>query len=215
MSRACPLCMEPEASDFHRDSRRRYLHCPTCNLVFVPPGYHLSAAEEKGAYDLHRNSPKDEEYRRFLGRLFWPMQELLPPGSRGLDFGSGPGPTLSIMFTEAGHSVSIHDKFYAPDSAVFAERYDFITATEVLEHLADPRLELARLWSCLRPGGRLGIMTKLILDREAFSRWHYKNDPTHICFFSPATFGWLAAGWQAEPTFVGSDVVLFQKSRRY
>jgi hypothetical protein len=211
MNRTCPLCRSPEASDFHRDSRRDYHRCHNCNLVFVPPAHQLSASEEKAEYDLHRNSPEDGGYRRFLSRLFLPMQELLPPGSRGLDFGSGPGPTLSGMFREAGHSVATYDKFYAPEVAVFAERYDFITATEVVEHLSDPHQELARMWACLRPGGWLGIMTKLALDPEAFARWHYKNDPTHLCFFSRTTFAWLAAHWQAELTFTGSDVILFQK----
>jgi SAM-dependent methyltransferase len=214
MSQACPLCRSPVASDFHRDSRRDYRRCPACCLVFVPPGYRLPAPAEKAHYDLHRNSPEDQGYRLFLSRLFLPLQESLPPGSRGLDFGSGPGPTLSVMFTEAGHSVATYDKFYAPDSAVFSEQYDFITATEVVEHLSDPDRELARLWTCLRPGGWLGIMTKLALDLEAFASWHYKNDPTHICFFSRATFAWLAVRWQAELTFVGSDVVILRKGKR-
>jgi SAM-dependent methyltransferase len=212
MSSTCPLCRNPEISDFHQDSRRIYRRCPACNLVFVPPSYRLALSGEKAEYDLHRNSPEDEGYRRFLSRLFLPLQELLRPGSRGLDFGSGPSPTLSVMFAEAGHSVAIYDKFYAPDAAVFSEQYDFITATEVVEHLSDPGRELAGLWTCLRPGGWLGIMTKLALDREAFARWHYKEDPTHICFFSRITFAWLAACWRAELTFVGSDVVLLRKA---
>jgi hypothetical protein len=211
MSQPCSLCGSIDNSEFHRDHRRCYRRCQLCGLVFVPSHYRLSPAEEKAEYDRHRNSPEDPGYRGFLSRLFTPLQKLLAPASRGLDFGSGPGPTLSVMFTEAGHTVAMYDKFYAPDQGVFAERYDFITATEVMEHLSDPRRELARLWDCLHPGGWLGIMTKLALDQQAFARWHYKNDPTHICFFSVLTFTWLAAQWQAELTFIGSDVVLFRK----
>jgi hypothetical protein len=54
-------------------------------------------------------------------------------------------------------------------------------------------------------------MTKLVQDYEAFARWHYKNDDTHICFFSRSTFEWLADQWQAELTFAGKDVILFYK----
>jgi len=107
--------------------------------------------------------------------------------------------------------MAIYDHFYARDPSVLEKQYDFVTATEVVEHLHNPKKELDRLWACLKPGGWLGIMTKLALDREAFARWHYKNDPTHVCFFSRLTFEWLAAQWQAELTFADKDVILFYK----
>jgi 2-polyprenyl-3-methyl-5-hydroxy-6-metoxy-1,4-benzoquinol methylase len=179
--------------------------------VFVPSIHFLSAKKEKAEYDLHRNTPADQGYRKFLNRIFMPMQKRLAPGSRGLDFGCGPGPTLSLMFEEIGHSVAIYDQFYEREASVLKGQYDFITATEVVEHLHDPRKELDRLWSCLKPGGSLGVMTKLVLDRKAFARWHYKNDLTHVCFFSRSTFEWLATRWQAELTFSGKDVVIFLK----
>lgn len=212
----CPLCGDPACQDFHRDRRREYRRCAVCSLIFVPPRYFVSREDEKAEYDLHENSPLDAGYRRFLGRLFAPLNERLQPHSRGLDFGSGPGPTLSVMFEEVGHKMSIYDPFYAPDSMVLDHRtlprpYDFITATEVLEHLHDPRAELDRLWSCLRPGGWLGVMTKLALGPDAFATWHYKNDRTHVCFFSQSTFRWLAKRWTAELTFVGRDVILLRR----
>jgi hypothetical protein len=55
-------------------------------------------------------------------------------------------------------------------------------------------------------------MTKPAVDEDAFRTWHYKNDLTHVCFFSPPTFTWLARQWNAELTFAGNDVVLFQKN---
>lgn len=143
------------------------------------------------------------------------MQERLAPGSHGLDFGSGPGPTLSLMFEEIGHSMAIYDYFYAKDSSVLQGQYDFITATEVLEHLHDPGKELDRLWTLLKPDGYLGVMTRLVPDREAFTRWYYKNDPTHVCFFSPPTFQWLAGRWRAEVAFAAKDVILFYKKDLY
>ncbi len=209
----CPLCQA--ADDFtvyHQDKRRDYFLCRRCRLVFVPSGQFLSAEDEKAAYDLHQNSPDDQEYRRFLGRLFIPMHARLKPGSRGLDFGSGPGPTLSVMFEEVGYPMAIYDHFYAKDPSVLHGRYDFITATEVVEHLHHPKHDLERLWNLLEPGGNLGVMTKLVRDREAFARWHYKNDLTHVHFYSRPTFEWLAAQWQAELTFVGNDVMLFHKN---
>ena len=207
----CPLCGTAGAKRFHRDARRDYSHCDNCQLVFVPPEHFLSAAEEKACYDQHENDPADPRYRSFLNRLFAPLAIRLPPGARGLDFGSGPGPTLSRMLIEAGFPTSIYDPFYAPSERVWDERYDFVVASEVVEHLHQPGKELQRLWDVLVPGGWLGIMTKRVLDAAAFARWHYKNDPTHVAFFAEATFTWLATRWQAELTIADTDVVLLQK----
>ena len=210
----CPLCASPEVIPFHKDHSRVYLRCRICRLVFVPREYHLSALDEKAQYDHHENSPEDSGYRQFLNRLFEPMNARLTPGSCGLDFGSGPGPTLSVMFEEAGHVVSIYDPFYAPDRSPLSRQYDFVTASEVVEHLGNPAEDLQCLWSCVRPGGVLGIMTKWVGDEASFANWHYKNDPTHVSFFSRETFDWLTAEWSAELTFVGSDVILLAKSQR-
>jgi len=209
----CPLCANPEGSKhFHSDRFRDYYRCPCCRLIHVPPSQFLSLEAERAEYDKHKNSPDDAGYRTFLGRLFSPLHTRLSPASHGLDFGSGPGPTLSLMFTEAGHRMSLFDPFYAPEKQVLTGEYDFITATEVVEHLHFPAEEFALLWSLLKPGGWLGIMTKPALDLEAFSRWHYKNDPTHVCFFSITTMAWLANQWQAEFQQIGKDVFLFQKN---
>ena len=206
----CPLCQKSAAGPFHED-RRAYYRCSICYLVFVSPGQFLSASAEKSEYDRHQNSPQDPRYRQFLQRLFDPLAARLAPASQGLDFGSGPGPTLSVMFQESGHLMNIFDPFYAPDENVFQQQYDFITASEVVEHLHDPAAELERLWSCLKPGGLLGIMTKRVIDREAFAQWHYKADPTHVCFFALETFIWLAERWRAELAVSGKDVVVFTR----
>jgi SAM-dependent methyltransferase len=209
----CPLCRSACIGSYGADKRRRYLQCAECDLVFVPPADFLSEQKEKQRYDTHQNSPEDQHYRQFLSRTFLPLNERLSPGSRGLDFGSGPGPTLSVMLQEAGHQVAIYDRFYAPDLSVFQNEYDFITATEVVEHLRHPQEDLDRLWSCLKPGGTLAVMTKLVLNPEKFAAWHYKNDLTHICFFSQSTFRWLAARWHAELEFKDRDVIFLRKGR--
>ena len=208
----CPLCLSAKTIFFSEDKSRSYFQCNTCSLIFVPVSLLLTAQEEKVRYDLHQNFPSDPNYRKFLGRIFNPMQKLIAPGSKGLDFGSGPGPTLSLMFEEVGHTMSIYDHFYANEPSIFTKQYDFITASEVVEHLFNPKEELDRLWNCLKPAGCMGIMTKLALDSKAFASWHYKRDLTHVCFFSKSTFGWLAEKWQARLTFADKDVIIFKKN---
>ena len=207
----CPLCEATAVMDYASDKIRNYVSCGKCRLVFVPNKFHLSPSDEKEIYDQHQNNPDDSGYRVFLSRLLTPLVERLEPNRTGLDFGSGPGPTLSVMLSEKGHEMDIYDPFYAPDTVCFDSSYDFITATEVVEHLSAPGEELQRLWSLLRPGGWLGVMTKLVIDQAAFSNWHYKNDPTHISFFSRDSFTQLADGWGTNAEFFGSDVILMQK----
>ena len=207
----CPLCSRRATAPFHQDRRRSYWRCRICRLVFVPPSNHLSRKAEKAAYDRHQNRPDDPAYRQFLNRLFKPLQARLAPGSQGLDFGSGPGPVLAAMLTEVGHAVNLYDPFYAPTRSVLNAPYDFITATEVVEHLRQPGPELDRLYRLLKPDGILGIMTKRVINREKFARWHYIRDPTHINFFSRATFQWLASRWNARLDFYERDVCLITR----
>lgn len=204
----CPLCVGEAISPYFVDKRRRYLCCARCGLVFVPPACFLSREAERAEYDLHRNNVDDPGYRGFLARLAGPLMARLQVGARGLDFGCGPGPALAHMLREGGLEVALYDSFYLPDESVLDARYDFICATEVVEHLHRPGWELARLWSCLRPGGWLGVMTKLVRDRAAFASWHYKNDPTHVCFFSEQTWRWWAREMGANLCIIGADVIL-------
>jgi SAM-dependent methyltransferase len=210
----CQLCGSPETRAHFRGKSRDYFLCAGCRLIFVSPSQFISEKQEKERYDLHRNRPDDQGYRRFLSRLLIPMQARLPNGSSGLDFGSGPCPVLSMMFREAGQSVDLYDRYYADDRALLMRQYDFITAAEVVEHLRQPREELDRLWRCLKPGGLLGIMTELSPSKGRFESWHYRKDITHICFYSRETFEWLARLWNAELEFAGENVMLLKKKTR-
>ncbi|WP_228550739.1 class I SAM-dependent methyltransferase [Endozoicomonas sp. OPT23] len=181
-------------------------------MVFVPPHEYISTTEEHHEYLLHENNPDDGGYRRFLSRLTQPLTSNLKPASKGLDFGCGPGPTLHLIMSDHGHTMHLYDIFFHKDKSVLNEKYDFITATEVVEHIHHPSDVISQLWSLLNIGGYLAIMTKLVIDQEAFSRWHYKNDPTHVCFYSIETFNWLAKELNAEIEFIDRDVIFLRKA---
>ena len=208
---ACPLCASEDTAFFCRDEVRSYHRCEACGLTFVLAAQIPAPADEKKRYDLHRNSPEDEGYRSFLNRVCVPLLERLEPGSRGLDFGCGPGPTLSVMLEEAGHAVSLYDPYYAPDEGVLTGAYEFITATEVFEHLRRPGHEIERLWSLLRAGGVLGVMTLLVPDDVDFPRWRYRDDATHIRFYARRTFEWLGRALPARVEVIDADVVMLHK----
>ncbi len=212
----CPLCLSAAITSYYDDSKRSYLQCECCDLVFVPRAYWLSSGDEKAEYDLHENNADDQGYRQFLSRLSVPLSERLDLSlvgdCKGLDFGCGPGPTLSLMLEEKGAAMVLYDPFYFNDKTVLDGTYDFICATEVVEHLSDPKKEFAQLFLMLKSGGWLGLMTKMVKNQQAFSRWHYINDQTHICFYSRVTFEFIAAQVGASVTFVANDVILLQKN---
>ncbi|MCG7496752.1 class I SAM-dependent methyltransferase [Vibrio sp. Of7-15] len=210
----CPLCHHQQTSDFFQDKRRRYYRCEQCWLIFVDPNDRLDSGTEKAHYDQHENDPQDQGYRRFLSRMSEPLlARLAQPNLEGLDFGCGPGPTLSLMIEEAGHQVALYDVYYAPDERVLSKQYDFVTCTEAIEHFYTPSKEWELLLSLVKPGGWLGIMTKLARDVDAFSTWHYKNDATHVSFFSRETFLYLAKEHELAIEFIGNDVILLRKTQ--
>lgn len=210
-SMSCPLCGATGAAAYHHDRFRSYRQCNICGLVFVPPDERLSAVDEKSYYDQHENELDDPGYRRFLSRLAHPLLERLTPGASGLDFGCGPGPAMACMLRAAGMHVDLYDPFYSPDTSVLNQQYDFITCTEVLEHLHRPGAELDRLFAMLKPSGWLGIMTKRVRDQKAFGNWHYIRDPTHVVFLSEASLTWIADHWRADLELPADDIALMHK----
>lgn len=209
----CPLCLAKKSNAFHENASRCYLRCDCCGLIFVSPDYHYSKHQEKCIYDQHENNPHDQGYRKHLNKLALPLHGKLAPKSKGLDYGSGPGPTLSIMLSELGHDMSIYDPIYADNKPVLAPDvpYDFISMTEVIEHIYNPHADLAKLWGMLKNGGYLAIMTGLSGNLKHFQDWHYIKDPTHVCFYSIDTFRWLADSLGAEMFFPSDNVVLLKK----
>lgn len=208
---SCPLCRSDAVRPYARLGERAYLECERCRLVYVAAEHRPSPAAERAHYLTHQNHPSDPGYRAFLNRLAAPLAERLPPGVQGLDFGSGPGPTLALMMRERGFRVEIYDPFFAPVEERLTRTYHFITCTEVVEHFHDPGAEMHRLDRMLRPGGWLGIMTEMLQPDTRMHQWRYARDPTHVCFYREQTMRWIAArfGWSLH--LAHRNVALFHK----
>lgn len=122
---------------------------------------------------------------------------------------------LSLLLAGRGHRMSVFDPLFSNVPGVLDRQYDFVTCTEVVEHFKNPTQEWDKLIQLVKPGGWLGIMTKLADDvagdPEAFARWHYIRDLTHVSFFSRKTFRHLAKMNTLEVEFVGEDIVMLRK----
>lgn len=187
------------------------MKCRECFLISVPAAFHLSHEEERARYETHENNPEDPGYREFLGRLTRPLAEKLEPAAEGLDYGSGPGPTVSVMMEEGGFVMRNYDPFFCPDAVALERRYDFITCTETAEHFAHPQEEFKRLNTLLKSPGYLAVMTEILRDERDFPAWYYHRDPTHICFYQERTLEWIAEAFDWDVEHPHPNVAIFCK----
>lgn len=202
----CPLCSRRGA--FIRlvgPAGRGFSLCPACHLIFTDRASLLSPEEEKRRYSTHRNGPQYPGYVRFLRQAIAPALPHLDAGMRGLDYGCGPGPTLSALLESEGLRCEDYDPFFRPQ--VPRGPFDFIFCTEVLEHLFHPRTELRRVRDLLAPHGLLVIMTTLWTAGQELSEWHYANDVTHVSFYSQTTIEFICSAYALTTTPSGNPRV--------
>jgi len=198
----CRLCGgEGPFTEIAGPLARRYRLCPCCRLIFVDDETLLDPQEERARYELHQNSPEQSGYVRFLSRAMEPALGYLRRGARALDFGCGPGPTLSTLLGRHGIRCEDYDPFFVPHLPDGS--FDAIFATEVLEHLSRPMRELRLMRERVAAGGLLVVMTELWRDDEALgpeglNRWHYAFDETHVCFYHEETIRWICRQLELE-----------------
>ena len=190
---------------------KTYWRCDVCRLTFLSSESYLPPEDELARYLLHENSPEDRRYREFLSRLTDHLIPKLQPGAQGLDFGSGPGPTLSVILEERGFAMELYDPFFAPNTAPLERTYDFITCTETVEHFYQPAKEFHLIDRLLRCNAWLGIMTEILESDENFANWWYHREPTHVCFYKQETMEWIATQYDWKLDCPRKNVTLFYK----
>lgn len=213
----CPVCEEPASASF-RDKRRSFYYCSSCSFIWAHPKSYLDEQQERLRYNLHTNTREDAGYVAFLESILnralerWNAMYRFPgafcsgktePQPRILDWGSGPQAILSELVRERGYTVYSYDPLYAPQLPPGQRSFDILFCIEVAEHFKDPVGEFLQLSSYLKPGGLLVVHThtvprKIFAEGEGplqgfFSRWWYKEDPTHVSFYSENTLQILAS----------------------
>jgi hypothetical protein len=191
------------------DVRERFTLCPDCGLLQRDRGDYLSPEAELAFYNTHQNCVGDAGYLAFLSRLAEPLAARLTKGSEGLDFGSGPAPALALLMSQAGFPTVGYDPLFSNNVELLAKKYDFVSCTEVVEHFRRPSESWAQLFSLVRPGGILAVMTEWYRGQRPLSSWRYARDPTHVVFYQEQTFHFLAKKHQAKLELPATNVCLF------
>jgi SAM-dependent methyltransferase len=211
----CPLC-ESKSQFFLAGENREYWRCSVCQLIFVPPKYFISRKEEIEHYLKHENSLDNAGYVQMFHEKIRVVQDLCREVETVLDYGCGYEPVLKTLLTQEGFTVTGYDPNFFPEMNSNAT-FDLIISTETFEHFRQPGRELSCLLPRLRPGGYLAVMTRLVPQPDphsackSFGNWYYKRDPTHIAFYDPRTFSWIARHFGMEIIFNNEkDFVVLQ-----
>lgn len=197
----------------------RIVRCRTCGLIYSNPRLNeneISSLYDEEYYDGKGFDPNvghlsDYEKKSDIEKGFRPeetvriINEISPPPVSFLDFGCGIGDLMrqatkygynaegfEVSHFAADFAISNGFKVYTNLAELPNEKYDIVTAIEVLEHCSSPMKALDAIYSCLKPGGYFYYSTA---NFDGFHRrWHLGNmdkalegyilPEGHIHFFS-------------------------------
>jgi hypothetical protein len=189
-NKQCILCSS-DVRTFKMVDTKVYWDCPTCGLIFLDDKFLLNNQEEKKHYLAHNNDVNDIRYQKFVSPAVDYILQHFNTQSSGLDYGAGPGPVIASELTKKKYQVSLYDPYFWNNSSLLHKSYDFIVASEVIEHFYAPHAEFKKLFSLMNPISDLIIMTEIYSDNIDFSKWYYRIDPTHVVFYREQTFEWI------------------------
>ncbi|MDQ3395356.1 MAG: class I SAM-dependent methyltransferase, partial [Bacteroidota bacterium] len=174
------------------------------------PKFYLDKETETSRYGHHHNGIDQPGYITFLNRAIEPTLPLLNTAMKGLDYGCGPSPTLSKILLQKGFTCFDFDPLFRFEHPL--KSYDFIFATECIEHFFNPSADIRKIVSLLKPNGTLTIMTERWETLDQFKTWYYKNDPTHVSFFHTITFAYISNILGLEKLYQDNNrVIIFKK----
>lgn len=187
----CPVCGSNQGQKIRQWGEFEILRCPGCDLEFSWPMQQGSKEWYRSVYLIRHLVPQEALAEYFVLGL-----ASVGASCRILDVGCGEGTFLKYA-AGRGHRVyglDFSEEMIAaarkrcPKAKLFSgtlgeflqafpsEKFDVITAFELIEHLADPLRFLADLNKALRPGGKIIISAP---NRNAWPIQHFTDHPPH------------------------------------
>ena len=216
MNSTCSLCGCQDAPPAFIKGPMAYHRCRVCAFVFSRPpenaNFQGSLDDYEPAYLQYlEEAPQDEKNFDVL----WAWLSRLGPltGARVLDIGCGSGKLVRYLRRRSVHAYGLepsrvlYDHFLTGEPGLFgrsfrevteisgSQRFDVVTALDVIEHVDQPNQFLADISRRLEPGGVAYISTPdvgSVLARLTGKRWHHFNQ-YHLGLFSRRTLTDAAA----------------------
>ncbi len=227
----CPLCTGRANLFMHKNKYALYA-CPQCGLKFVYPtpdaafvyseDYFVGAHNNFGYTNYDRDKePMTPVFEEYIRRI----TKHVAPGAL-LDVGAATVFFVNIAkrngFAAEGVEISPYAAARAREKGLTVmtgtlsdvsawSQFDVITMLDVLEHVGDPRGELARAHALLRPQGLLVLNTPdagSSWARLMGRRWHLIVPPEHLSYFNRHNLSVLLA----EQGFVLEETTSIGKS---
>ncbi len=206
----CALCGS-ETYLFSEIKKRVFFRCNTCDAFSLHPAHFLSPEDEKKRYLLHQNDINDLGYQKFVFPIVSTIYEQYNSNHNGLDFGSGTGPVITSLLEKKGYNITTYDPFFDPNNQALKNTYDYIICCEVMEHFWNPVKEFKLLYNLLKQGGTLYCKTSLYNTTIDFNAWWYKNDPTHVFFYTEQTLQWIKNHFGFKSLKINENLITLTK----
>ncbi|MCF7924326.1 MAG: class I SAM-dependent methyltransferase [Candidatus Izimaplasma sp.] len=186
----CKLCNE-NMDYFIKTRNRKYYRCPNCDSIQLHDSFFLKPKLEKARYETHNNDINDSGYQEFVAPITNYIIQNFQSNHLGLDYGAGPGPVISKVLKDHHFQVKLYDPYFHKHDELLIRKYDYIIACEVVEHFNKPAKEFELLKRILKENGTIIMMTNIYNDDIDFNEWYYKNDETHVIFYTKKTFNYI------------------------
>ncbi len=165
--------------------RKKFFRCNDCGFSFLHPDFLPDEETALNRYKKHQNDDDNQGYRQFLSRIVERALFYAGKPETVIDWGSGPVPSLSRMMRNLGFSVFSWDPHFSASELPQQSFYDLGMCVETAEHFINPQKDFSAFFAALKPGAFAVIHTHLAPeDDEAFLRWWYMEDITHVSFYS-------------------------------
>ena len=160
---------------------------------------------------MHINNVEDSGFQKSVKPLVQQVLDNFTKENKGLDYGCGNGPVITHLLSKKGFDIALYDPFYNPNVSVLERHYDFIICNEVMEHFYHPQDEFKILYHLLKPNGKLICGTQLYTSDIDFDTWFYKNDPTHVFFYTEMCLNWICSNIGFKAVKRLGNCITFQK----
>lgn len=206
----CRLCQQNTKHLLYY-GKRTFMHCEACDSIQLALNDLPDRKVEKKRYTAHNNDSNDDGYVRFLQPMIDVVLQEQEATNLGLDFGSGPQPVLSDILQSKGYAVSAYDPIFKNETSILDKSFDYILCCEVMEHFHNPYGAFKKLHSLLKPGGKLYCKTMLYDHDIDFDKWWYKNDITHVFFYSQKSLKYIQHAFGFSDLSVQEELICFKK----